>query len=199
MFPILEERQKLAVLRQAADALVKAGYLLVDDEPRISISDVTKYEGKKGWRTIFARVLVGFLDAQPDIFEDFDLIVASPTFIGDRPYDHTREVILAADWEAEGAWPFDDGDPPAIVKSTATPSMAGKTWQQRRQIAEGPLRGALCVPRPARTQGKSILVYDDVFTDGSTLDEVARCLRADGGAQWVCGVTLTRQPWGGAR
>ena len=158
-----------------------------------------KYEGKKGWRTIFARVLVGFLDAQPDIFEDFDLIVASPTFIGDRPYDHTREVILAADWEAEGAWPFDDGDPPAIVKSTATPSMAGKTWQQRRQIAEGPLRGALCVPRPARTQGKSILVYDDVFTDGSTLDEVARCLRADGGAQWVCGVTLTRQPWGGAR
>jgi hypothetical protein len=50
-------------------------------------------------------VLVGFLDDTAPTFEDFDLIVPSPTFLdpqGDRKYDHTREVIAAADKEAAG-------------------------------------------------------------------------------------------------
>jgi predicted amidophosphoribosyltransferase len=39
-----------------------------------------------------------------------------------------------------------------------------------------------------------VLVFDDVFTDGFTLREVARALQA-AGANSVCGVTLTRQPF----
>jgi predicted amidophosphoribosyltransferase len=42
-----------------------------------------------------------------------------------------------------------------------------------------------------------ILVYDDVFTDGHTLYEVARCLKLQGGAADVCGVTLARQIYQG--
>lgn len=38
------------------------------------------------------------------------------------------------------------------------------------------------------------LVYDDVFTDGLTLREIARKLR-DAGATRVCGVTLCRQEY----
>jgi hypothetical protein len=79
-----------------------------------------KYRNRYGWRNIFGRVLVGFLDDQEDgTFADFDLIVASPTWLdpdGDRDYDHTRDVILAADAEADGRWPFDTHDPPAIVQ-----------------------------------------------------------------------------------
>ncbi len=41
----------------------------------------------------------------------------------------------------------------------------------------------------------SAVVYDDVFTDGFTLNEVARCLKNKGNANEVCGVTLARQPW----
>jgi hypothetical protein len=41
-----------------------------------------------------------------------------------------------------------------------------------------------------------IVVYDDVFTDGFTLREVARCLIRVGDATVVCSVTLTRQPSG---
>jgi predicted amidophosphoribosyltransferase len=159
-----------------------------------------KYSNRHGWRSIFGRVLVGFLDDEEETFEDFDLIVASPTYLvagGQRRYDHTREVILAADKEAEGRWPFDDEDPAAIIKTAETERFVGRRWQQRRQIAEGALRNALSIPDTDRTVGKNILVYDDVFTDGFTLREVARCLKEEGGADRVCGVTLTRQPWAG--
>jgi predicted amidophosphoribosyltransferase len=164
---------------------------------RDAINDF-KYQNRYGWRNIFARVLVGFMDDEEGTFEDFDLIVASPTFLAadtERNYDHTRDVILAAHDEAEGRWPFDVGDEPAIVKTAATERFVGKSWHERRQIAEGPLRQALSVPDPARTHGSDILVYDDVFTDGFTLSQVARCLICEGGASRVCGVTLTRQPW----
>ena len=159
-----------------------------------------KYENAWGWRDIFARVLVGFLDAKASTFEDFDLIVPSPTYLpedDEREYDHTKAVIDAAEQEGGDRWPFDVDDPRAIVKTTATSPMASSlSWQERHQIARGPLRRALRVPDPIRVSGKSILVYDDVFTDGHTLQEVARALRR-AGADIVCGVTLTRQPWRG--
>src|SRR2546427_2609171 len=51
-----------------------------------------KYENQRGWAVIFARVLVGFLNEERDVFRDFDLIVASPCFVGPaaRDWDHTR-------------------------------------------------------------------------------------------------------------
>lgn len=68
-------------------------------------------------------------------------------------------------------------------------------WKARRQIAATELRQALHVPRAERTEGKRILVYDDIFTSGFTLREVARALILDGNASEVCGVSLARQPW----
>ncbi len=157
-----------------------------------------KYENKSGWRNIFARVLVGFLDDEQSTFVDFDLIIASPTYLdpdGTRAYDHTREVILAADDEAEGRWRFDISDPPAIIKTAKTEPLVKKTWAERKRTAESELRSALSIPDTSRTGGRRVLVYDDVFTDGFTLREVARALRVDGHARAVSGVTLTRQPW----
>jgi len=148
------------------------------------------------WAIIFARVLVGFFQDEPEIFDDFDLIVASPTFVGKggRGWDHTRLVLEKAHLESRGQYPFDVGyDKPAIIKTAATPSMTkSRSWQERDEIAEGPLRDSLVVPDPRRTENKTILVYDDIFTDGHTLNEAARCLKHQGGAREVCGVTLAR-------
>jgi len=158
-----------------------------------------KYKNRHGWRNIFGRVLVGFLDRQRGDFEGFDIIAASPTYVdpeGTRKYDHTREVIIAAHEEAEGRWPFDMAEKTVIVKTAKTENFASKPkWKDRKQLAEGELRKALSIPDAARTKGKEILVYDDLFTDGFTLREVARALIQDGGASRVCGVTLMRQPW----
>jgi predicted amidophosphoribosyltransferase len=160
-----------------------------------------KFHDRKGWALIFGRILVGFLSEQARSFEDFDLIVASPTFTGQggRTFDHTRLVLHQASAESPPGqvWPFDLGDPAAVIKTGPTDSLTGKSYQQRRAIAEEQLRTVLQVPDSSRTAGKRILVYDDVFTDGRTLNEVARALRQQGGAQNVCGVTLCRQPWRG--
>lgn len=152
------------------------------------------------WASIFARVLVGFLQQRATGFRVFDLIIASPTWVGERgrTFDHTREIIAAAAREAP-AWPFDLDDPPAIIRTAWVSSMRSTSGLAgRRALAQGPLRAALHVPRPRRVAGRSILVFDDVFTDGQTLNEVARCLLGAGAAE-VCGVTLARQPWGSAR
>ena len=158
-----------------------------------------KYHAGTGWAFIFGRVIAGFLEEQSRTFRDFDLIVASPTFLGDggRTFDHTRLVLerAAAEVSPPSTWPFDLGGEPAIIKTAATPPMVKKGFRQRRDIAQRDLRNALSVPDPERVAGKKILVYDDVFTDGLTLNEVARALRKQGGAESVCGVTLCRQPW----
>lgn len=158
-----------------------------------------KYKDKREWAQIFARVLVGFLGENQKTFSQFDLITPSPTYVSPdgRQWDHTGLVIEQAFMCSYGAWPFDISNPHVIVKTRATPKMMGKKWPERKKNAETELRDALQVPDASRTAGKKILVYDDVFTDGFTLNEVARCLLREGDARAVCGVTLARQPWKG--
>jgi predicted amidophosphoribosyltransferase len=158
-----------------------------------------KYDNKKEWALIFARVLVGHLQTHHAIFSQFDIIVASPHFTGPgatRTWDHTRLVLEHATQLVPGVWPFDLQDPPVIIKTANTEPLAqARTWRQRYEVATGPIRDSLRVTSPLRTRGKRILVYDDVFTDGQTLNEVARALRLMGEARSVCGITLARQPW----
>lgn len=158
-----------------------------------------KYGGARGWGRIFGRILVGFLDANAERFAAYDLITSSPTYVGPdgRDFDHTREVLDYADQEAAGRWPFDVGGAPAITKTAATQRLVDAgTYQARKALAQGPLREALAVPNRAVTAGKAILVYDDVFTDGLSLNEAARALHVEGGARQVSGVTLARSIYG---
>jgi ComF family protein len=53
------------------------------------------------------------------------------------------------------------------------------------------LRRAFSVPKPARIQGKRILLVDDVLTTGTTLHECAKTLRRAGSGP-VYGLTLAR-------
>lgn len=153
-----------------------------------------KYKGQIGWALIFGRVLVGFLDANEEAFRDFDVIIPSPTFVGagGRSFDHTWEVLNAAGLESYGTWPFDNG---LIVKSQPTTPFTGNGWKRRRKIAETELHDALDVPDPSAVAGQRVLIYDDIFTDGFTMREVARALRANGASD-VSGIVLARQPRG---
>jgi predicted amidophosphoribosyltransferase len=135
-----------------------------------------KYDEKWGWAGIFGRILVGFLNEYAPTFEDYDLIIPSPSYVGPgatRTFDHTRRIIEAAEVEEPIRWPFAYD---VVVKVASTQRLVGKNWQQRRLIAEGELRDALQVPDPSRVDGKSILVVDDVFTEGFTIREVALAL-----------------------
>lgn len=156
-----------------------------------------KYGGKQtAWALIFARLLLGYLDANAAEISRFDMIVASPTFTGagaTRDWDHTGAIIEAAAREAAGRWPFDTRDPSAIIQIAATVRFVDKkSWKARRELAEGEFAASLSVPRPVKTRNKRILVFDDIYTDGLRLREVARALIERGGASEVSEIVLAR-------
>jgi predicted amidophosphoribosyltransferase len=165
--------------------------------------DLYKYENCCAWSLIFGRVLAGYLIANSDQFLEIDLIVGSPTFTspgGRREWDHIRTILeKTAEQLDPGEWPIDLDDPLAIVQTVETPHFMGKTWKQKYEIAIGPLRSALSVPNPSVIKGKRILVFDDVFTDGLHMNEVARALRLQGQAKTISGLVLARQPFRGVR
>lgn len=158
-----------------------------------------KYAGVRSWAPVFGGMLAELMERRRHLLEPFDLITASPTFAGrgGRDFDHTRSMLIEAARRvpATRSWPFDTAPVPAIVKTGPTPRLASLGHRERRRVAEEQLRPVLHVPDRSRTSGRRILVVDDVFTDGRTLDEVARALRLRGGAREVCGLTLCRQPW----
>jgi predicted amidophosphoribosyltransferase len=153
-----------------------------------------KYRAETGWAPVFGRLLVGFLDEHMPWFDDYDLLVPVPAFTGRgarRRWDPVRRFATTAAGLAGSRWPVDLD---AVTKTAETRPMAGLSLGRRRASAEGGLRRALCVPDRGRVAGARLLVVDDVFTEGSTLREVARAL-LQAGAVEVAGLTLARQPW----
>jgi len=153
-----------------------------------------KYRAETGWAAVFGRVLLGYLDEHMPWFDDYDLLVPMPAYTGPgarRSWDHVGAVVEVAARLAGPRWDFVSG---LAVKQRETPALARMSRPARRACAEGQLRQSLRVPDPAAVAGRRILVIDDVFTEGSTLREVARVLMR-AGADEVAGLTLARQPW----
>jgi predicted amidophosphoribosyltransferase len=155
-----------------------------------------KYRGGREFGPVLGRIVAGYLDEHSPWFEEFELLTPCPGRpTRERPWDHMGAVVDAAAELAGECWPFDAGPDRCVVKSwPTTPLMAAGPPVSRRLWAACDLRPALSVPDPARVRGRQILVLDDVFTDGSTLREVALVLR-DAGAAGVSGLVLARQPW----
>lgn len=156
-----------------------------------------KYGGQHSWAKIFGRILLGFLELHKETFREFGLIVASPALTG--AFEHAREVLREAAYEdlfSPDSWPFDVVGSPAIIRTKEVGRFAGKSYQQRRALADGDLFDSIHVTEPQKIADRKILVYDDVFTTGLTLQTVATRLRASGATD-VCGVSLVRAPFRG--
>lgn len=136
-----------------------------------------KFDGVQGWASIFGRVLAGYLDAHRGVFSRYDLITPRPTFTGTGglSFDHTASVIERAAIE-DRSWPF----AVAVVTKAAgtTPLSSTRSWRQRFEIAEGELRNALVVGAPELVRGRHMLAFADIYTEGLTIREVARALKA---------------------
>jgi predicted amidophosphoribosyltransferase len=155
-----------------------------------------KYQRELWWAEVFARLFADYLRRHATWFEEFDLLVPTPSYLGPRArrsWDPVGQIVVRLGAYLEPAW---DSAPGAVVKRAETPPMQGRTSGVRRMIAAGALRRALSVPSPRLVAGARILVVDDVLTDGSTLREMALVLR-QAGALEVAGLVLTRPPWRG--
>jgi predicted amidophosphoribosyltransferase len=157
-----------------------------------------KYRHQTGWAEVFGRLLLGYLDEHMPSFDDYDVVVPMPAYIGPgarRRWDPVARFVAVAEQLSAGRWPVERD---LVEKTVETPPMAGAGLGRRRARAEGSLRRSLRIPDPARVEGARVLVVDDVFTEGSTLREVARAMVGAGAAE-VAGLALARQPWMGRR
>lgn len=179
-----------------------------DDRPFASVRTVSnhademwraitrfKYDEDRSWAVILGRIFVGFLEEHRADFEDYDLTTPSANYVGPgakRSWDHLRLILEAAQSERP-TWPFAYD---LIVKTAPTDRFLGKDPRERSEIAEGPLRrAALSVPEPDRVAGRRILVFDDVYSEGFTIREMARALVRAGAAE-VSGIVLARRKGG---
>jgi len=72
-----------------------------------------------------------------------------------------------------------------LKRIRSTVSQTGLTSHQRRKN----VRGAFALSKPRQVQGRSVLLIDDVYTTGTTLNECARVLRSVGAERvWVATV-----------
>jgi predicted amidophosphoribosyltransferase len=156
--------------------------------------DAYKVNDKYGWGWIFARVLVGYLE-DLDVRDSIDLIIPMPTYVGSagRQWDHIGYIIERAKLEGP-RWPFRTD---VMAKTGPTRRLRGLTFAQLAQVVEQELRPVLTVLDRDAVNCKLVVVFDDVFTGGLTLREVAFKLR-EAGAQHIVGLVLARQPFGGA-
>lgn len=153
-----------------------------------------KYDEDRGWAEVLGRILVGFLEERRAELEGYDFITTGAIYVGPRAnrlWDHLRLILDAAQTDGP-TWPF---APALIAKSAPTGQFLGKSPRERREIAEGELRTALSVPEPDLVAGRRILVFDDVYSEGFSMREMARALIRAGAAE-VSGIVLARRKGG---
>jgi len=95
-----------------------------------------------------------------------------------QAFELSKYLGRAIDLEVKKGW---------LLRVRATKVQAGLSRRERRLN----LNGAFKVPRKARLKGKSVLLIDDVFTTGATLNECVKILRQEGARRVNC-LTIAR-------
>jgi ComF family protein len=141
---------------------------------------------KHGDRLEGVPVFAGWLAAAMREFApDIDVIAPVPLHrwrLWTRRYNQAAELARALAARTGLAC-----DPRLLVRTRATPSQGGlSATGRRRNVA-----GAFMLRPGAGIAGRHVLLVDDVFTTGATLDACARTLRRAGAARVDC-VALAR-------
>jgi ComF family protein len=119
-----------------------------------------------------------------DAFQSILPVPLHPKRLRERSFN--QSVILARPLAKGVGLPIDLD---AVERVLHTSPQSASTVAERRKN----LQGAFRVRRPDRVRDRSILVFDDVYTTGATLEELARSLLS-AGARQVSGLTLARSP-----
>jgi predicted amidophosphoribosyltransferase len=160
-----------------------------------------KYRGDQHLAPAFAAMVARYLAAHPVWFEEFTVLTGVPSYTGPgarRGWDPVGGILAAlADGggrsggaRSGGGWSVRPG---LIAKTAETPGMTGLGWRDRQLVARGPLRRSLCAATGS-LRGAQVLLFDDVMTEGGTLNEVATALRR-AGASDVAALVLARPAW----
>lgn len=143
-----------------------------------------KYRGKIGIGTVLGRIMADFAAEIWDM-KAFERIVPVPLHrkrLRERGFN--QSVILARTLSKRFGMPLDFT---SLKRQSPTPPQVGLGREARAVNVQG----AFTVSHPERIAGRKILLVDDVYTTGSTLEECARVL-SRAGAKTVGVLTLAR-------
>jgi ComF family protein len=101
-----------------------------------------------------------------------------PRRLRQRGFNQSLEILRAAE-RLVRRLPRPLVVPSGLRRIRDTPALGWESPASRRRI----VAGAFVVPRPEWTQGRRILLVDDVMTTGATLAECTRVLRQAGAAE----------------
>ena len=140
-----------------------------------------KYRGKHTLARPLARLMISALPSEIDV----DVIIPVPLHPSRlRAREFNQSLLLADQLSRHLVRPV---SPTNLVRITATEPQTTLTRQARLTN----LRKAFSVRRPEDLAKKRILLVDDVFTTGTTLNECAKTLRKSGTGP-VFALTLAR-------
>ena len=140
-----------------------------------------KYRGKHTLAKPLARLMISALPRELDV----DMIIPVPLHPARlRGREFNQSLLLADQLARHMARPVSTTN---LIRMTATDPQTTLTRQARLNN----LRNAFDVRRPQDLREKRILIVDDVFTTGTTLNECAKALRQAGSGP-VFALTLAR-------
>jgi ComF family protein len=143
-----------------------------------------KYRGKIGIGTVLGRIMADFAAEIWDM-KAFERIVPVPLHrkrLRERGFN--QSVILARKLSKRFDIPLDFT---SLRRQSLTPPQVGLG----REARAANVQGAFTVSHPERIAGRKILLVDDVYTTGNTLEECARVL-IQAEAKTVSVLTLAR-------
>lgn len=152
--------------------------LVYDDHARRLVLDL-KRGGRRDGLGVFARWMTA---ASGDALAKADFLAPAPmhwTRLASRSFNQAAWLTQALAQTNGKPW-----RPGALTRIKRRKSQEGLSASERRRNVGGAIKAGRC-------EGKTVLVVDDVFTTGATLEACARALRKAGAAE-VHAVTLAR-------
>ncbi len=142
-----------------------------------------KYDGYRSPADYLADMMNESLAQYPE-FKDYPLILAVPLhLVRKRERGYNQSVLIAKKLARLSGKSYIN----PVKRKRYTQS---QTWLEREQRLKN-LAGAFRVQDSGKIRGQNVIVIDDVFTTGSTLNELSRELYKAGAAK-VAGFTATR-------
>lgn len=153
--------------------------LAYDDHARRLVLDL-KRGGRRDGLPVFARWMAAAGEAALQRADVFVPVPMHWTRLAVRSFNQAAWLAQALSTNTGKPW-----RPGALTRFRRRKSQAGLSASERRRNVGGAIKAT------QRFEGKIVVVVDDVFTTGATLEACARALRK-GGAAEVHGLTLAR-------